>query len=252
MNIRLKNDLMHSIHNYEQRRSKWPTLGRKRKMNSAQVLDRILYVCRTGCQWSQLPVEGASYKTVYHYFALWSKARLFENVFYAFANIASSTGRGALVLDTSFVKNVHGSDVIGPNPTDRGRKGSKLSLLTDSKGTPLCAVLHKANKNDALTLKHTLETFKRKVSSHDKFSSLLADKGYDASHCRTVCEQHKLMPCIPRRRTKDIFPGRYVVEQTFGLLDQFRRVRVRYETLSRNFKSMHFLALSVIVARRLT
>ena len=101
-------------------------------------------------------------------------------------------------------------------------------------------------------LKHTLETFKRKVSSHDKFSSLLADKGYDASHCRTVCQQHKLMPCIPRRRTKDIFPGRYVVEQTFGLLDQFRRVRVRYETLSRNFKSMHFLALSVIVARRLT
>lgn len=242
---------MHSIHNYEQRRSKWPTLGRKRKMNSAQVLDRILYICRTGCQWSQLPVEGVSYKTVYHYFALWSKARLFENVFYTLANAVSSTGQGTLVLDTSFVKNVHGSDVLGPNPTDRGRKASKLSLLTDSRGTPLCAVLHKANKNDALTLKHTLETFKRKVSCHDNFSSLLADKGYDASHCRIVCENHNLKPCIPKRRTKDIFPGRYVVEQTFGLLDQFRRIRVRYERLSRNFKSMHFLALSVIVARRL-
>ena len=154
MNIRLKNDLLHSIHNYEQRRSKWPTLGRKRKMNSAQVLDRILYVCRTGCQWSQLPVDGASYKTVYHYFALWSKASLFENVFSALANTASSTSRGALVLDTSFVKNVHGSDVLGPNPTDRGRKASKVSLLTDSKGTSLCTVLHRANKNDALTLTH--------------------------------------------------------------------------------------------------
>ena len=51
-----------------------------------------------------------------------------------------------------------------------------MSLLTDSKGTPLCAVLHRANKNDALTLKHTLETFKRKVTSHQQFSSLLADK----------------------------------------------------------------------------
>ena len=120
MNIRLKNELMHSIHNYEKAKSKWPTLGRKRKMNTAQVLDRILYVCKTGCQWSQLPVEGASYKTVYHYFSLWPKARLFENVFYTLANAASSTGRGALVLDTSFVKNVHGSDVLGPNPTDRG------------------------------------------------------------------------------------------------------------------------------------
>ena len=220
-------------------------------MNNALVLDRILYVCKTGCQWSQLPVEGASYKTVYHYFSIWSKARLFENVFYTLANAASSTRRGALVLDTSFVKNVHGSDVLGPNPTDRGRNGSKVSLLTDSKGTPLCAVLHKANKNDALTLKHTLDTFTRKVSSHANFSSLLADKGYDASYCRTACEQHNLTPCIPKRRTPDFFPGRYVVEQTFGLLDQFRRIRVRYETLARNFKSMHFIALSVIIARRL-
>ena len=85
-------------------------------------------------------------------FSIWSKPRLFENVFYTLANAASSTRRGALVLDTSFVKNVHGSDVLGPNPTDRGRNGSKVSLLTDSKGTPLCAVLHKANKNDALTI----------------------------------------------------------------------------------------------------
>ncbi len=182
---------------------------------------------------------------------MWSKARLFENVFYSFAQTVSQAGGGALVLDTSFVKNVHGCDVLGPNPTDRGRKASKVSLLTDSRGTPLCAVLHRANKNDSLTLKHTLETFQRKVTSHANFSSLLADKGYDAAHCRSVCECHNLTPCIPRRRTKEIYRGRYVVEQTFGLLDQFRRVRVRYEKLARNFKSMHFLALSAIVARRL-
>ena len=47
MNIRLKNDLIRSIHNFEERRSTWPTLGRKRKLNTAQILDRILYVCKT-------------------------------------------------------------------------------------------------------------------------------------------------------------------------------------------------------------
>ena len=196
-------------------------------------------------------MQNASYKTVYHYFALWSKARLFEDVFYACATLASRTDGGPLIIDTSFVKNVHGSDVVGPNPTDRGRKASKVSLLTDSKGTPLCCVLHRANKHDSLTLKHTLETCNRKVKDHAKYTSLLADKGYDASHCRSVCEQHNLMPCIPKRRTKDLYKGRYVVEQTFGLLDQFRRIRVRYERLARNFKSMHFLALASIVHRRL-
>ena len=183
MNVQLKNELMHSIQKYEHTRFKCPSMGRKRKLNNAQVLDRILYICKTGCQWSQLPVQGASYKTIYHYFALWSKARVFENAFYTLANVVSANARGAFVLNTSFIKNVHGSDVLGSNPTDRGRKGSKVSLLTDSKGTPLCSVLHKANKSDALTLKHTLETFKRKVSNTEGFESLLADKGYDASHC---------------------------------------------------------------------
>ena len=39
MNIRLKNEFMRSIYSYEQARSKWPTLGRKRKLNIAQILD---------------------------------------------------------------------------------------------------------------------------------------------------------------------------------------------------------------------
>ena len=129
---------------------------------------------------------------------------------------------------------------------------SKISLLTDSRGTPLCAVFHKANKHDGSTLKHTLETFQRKVAGHGIFSSLLADKGYDASHCRDVCKRHHLDPLIPRRRTADTYWGRYVVEQTFGLLDQFRRIRVRCETLVRNFKSMNFLALASIISRRLS
>ena len=163
MHVRLKNELMHAICTFEAQRTNCPNLGRKRKLATAEILDRILFLCRTGCQWSQLPVAGASYKTVYHYFAIWSKARLFENVFYRCAHMVTKNDEGALIIDTSFVKNVHGFDVLGRTPTDRGRKASKISLLTNCKGTPLCAVLHKANKNDSLTLKHTLETFQRKV-----------------------------------------------------------------------------------------
>ena len=251
MHVRLKNELMHAICTFEAQRTNCPNLGRKRKLATAEILDRILFLCRTGCQWSQLPVAGASYKTVYHYFAIWSKARLFENVFYRCANMVTKNDEGALIIDTSFVKNVHGFDVLGRNPTDRGRKASKISLLTNCKGTPLCAVLHKANKNDSLTLKHTLETFQRKVKHNGNYTELLADKGYDAWYCRSVCGQHGLSARIPKRRTQDTLTGRYVVEQTFGLLDQFRRIRVRYEKLARNFKSMHFLALSAIVVRRL-
>ena len=77
----------------------------------------------------------------------------------------------------------------------------RLDQIQQTVATPLCCVLHRANKHDSLTLKHTLETFERKVKDHVKYTSLLADKGYDASHCRSVCEQHDLTPCIPKRRT---------------------------------------------------
>ena len=141
MQIQLKNELMHAICAFEAKRSNWPNLGRKRKPTTADILDRIVFVCRTGCQWSQLPVNGASYKTVYHYFAMWSKARIFEDVFYSCASRASRNDEGPLVIDTSYVKNVHGFDVLGRNPTDRGRKASKISLLTNSRRTPLCALV---------------------------------------------------------------------------------------------------------------
>ena len=79
-----------------------------------------------------------------------------------------------------------------------------------------------------------------------------ADKGCDASRCRDVCKRHRLDPFVPGSRTADMFWGRYVAEQTFGLLDRFWRIRVRYETLVRNFKSMNFSAIASVISRRLS
>ena len=147
-------------------------------------------------------------------------------------------------------ENVLGRDVVGRNPTDRGRKATKASLLVDSKGMPLCTVFHRGNKSDVQSLGHVLNDAARRGVPLRRYASLLADKGYDSETCRAPCRAHGLTLLIPRRRTADSFTGRYVVEQTFGLIDQFRRLRVRYESLARNFKSMHYIACSAIAARR--
>ncbi len=243
-----RNAIVHAVHAHEARRERYPQ-GRRRKLSVAYILDRIFYVCRTGCQWSQLHVHNSSYKTVFHYFNLWSKARIFENMFYETVKGRVPIG-GALAVDTSFVKNVFGKDVTGRNPTDRGRKATKVSLLTDHCGTPLCSVFHKANKSDILTLKHLLDTSSRKTNQLHAYDALMADKGYDSATCRATCAARNLLPLIPRRDTTDTYRGRYVIEQTFGILDQFRRIRVRYEMLIRNFKSFHFIAMLTIVNNR--
>ena len=58
----------------------------------------------------EVPTEQCSYKTIFHYFSKWSKARLFEDVFYELAGQCERA-----VVDTSFVKNVGGQDVVGRN-----------------------------------------------------------------------------------------------------------------------------------------
>jgi transposase len=130
----------------------------------------------------------------------------------------------------------------------QGRRATKVSLMTDSCGTPLCSVFHKANKHDSQTLKHLLSTATRKtggVVSH--YDELLADKGYDSRDCRLTCATFGLRASISQRRTREGDKRRYVVEQTFGILDQFRRIRVRYDALISHFKSFHYLAMIHII-----
>ena len=69
------------------------------KLNLACIIDRIYHVCRTGCQWSGLRVENGSYKTVYHYFNAWTKARLFEHAFHALSS-SKEFASGPVSVDT--------------------------------------------------------------------------------------------------------------------------------------------------------
>src|SRR5258708_13746481 len=46
-------------------------LGRPREIELRAVLDAILYIARTGCQWRMLPKDFPSFTTVQGYFYDW-------------------------------------------------------------------------------------------------------------------------------------------------------------------------------------
>jgi transposase len=67
----------------------------------AETLDKLVHVCKTGCQWAAIEGhDGVSYKTVYHWFRLWSKARVFENAFYNLATLYRQASQRPLVADS--------------------------------------------------------------------------------------------------------------------------------------------------------
>src|SRR6201998_4986953 len=58
-------------------------LGRPRETEFRAVLDAILYIARTGCQWRMLPKDFPPFTTVQGYFYDWRDDGLFEKINFA-------------------------------------------------------------------------------------------------------------------------------------------------------------------------
>ena len=79
----------------------------------------------------------------------------------------------------------------GANPTDRGKKGTKRSILTDAKGIPLSVIVDGANRHDKMLVKKTLDAiiFER-PSLDDGIQNIRMDKGYDYPDIRELVKDY--------------------------------------------------------------
>jgi transposase len=125
----------------------------------------------------------------------------------------------------------------GPNPTDRGKNGSKRHLVCDGQGTPLGIMHTGANVHDsqaAIPLIDAIPPIKRPGGGRRKRpDQAFADRAYDAEEkIRVPLRQRGIEPLIAKRNTEHgsgLGVHRCVVEWVFSWLFKFRRLRVRYE-----------------------
>ena len=125
----------------------------------------------------------------------------------------------------------------GPNPTDRGKNGTKRHLIVDGQGTPLAIEHTGANVHDsemAIALVDGIPPIKQpRGRPRRRPDEVLADRAYDAEEkIRKPLRQRKTKPLIAKRNTENgsgLGKFRYVVEAAFDWLFNQRRLRVRYE-----------------------
>lgn len=129
-----------------------------------------------------------------------------------------------------------GGDKTGPNPTDKGKPGTKHHLLVDRKGISLSLLLTAANVHDSKVLEDLLDSIPAipgpRGRPRFRPAKLHADKGYDYPRCRRSCRERGITPRIARRgiEPKDrLGRHRWVVERTHAWRNQFRRLRIRDE-----------------------
>src|SRR5918993_391775 len=96
-----------------------------------------------------------------------------------------------------------GGALTGPNPTDRGKPGTKRHVLVDAGGIPLALVLTPANMHDSLVLEPVLDAVPpvRQCAGRPRKrpGKLHADKAYDYRRCRRACRRRGITPRIARR-----------------------------------------------------
>ena len=149
-----------------------------------------------------------------------------------------------------------GGAATGPNPTDRGKSGTKRSLLTDGQGVPLGVVVDGANRHDMKLVTATLEAI---VVERPEVGPqhLCLDKGYDypvvrelvaawgyTAHIRSRGEEKEIKAAIPGYRAR-----RWVVERTHSWLNRFRRLLIRWEKDVNNYLGILHLACAWITFR---
>lgn len=125
----------------------------------------------------------------------------------------------------------------GPNPTDRGKNGSKRHLACDGKGTPLALVHTGANVHDsqqAIPLIDAIPPIKRPGGGRQRRpDKAFADRAYDAEDkIRQAFRDRRIEPFIAKRGTEHgsgLGKHRCVIEGVFFWLFIQRRLRLRYE-----------------------
>jgi transposase len=146
----------------------------------------------------------------------------------------------------------------GPNPTDRAKRGSKRHLICDGRGIPLAIRTTGANCHDstqALALLDAIPPLQGlRGRPRCRPDSVLGDRAYDAENIRRTMRARRILPLLAIRNTRHgsgLGRWRWVVERTFAWLNQFRRLRVRYEKRGDIHTALLSLACILICWRRL-
>lgn len=170
----------------------------------------------------------------------WQTAGVWERLHQELLNRLHDAGRidwSRASLDSASIPAKHGGDLTGPNPTDRGKRGSKRHLVVDRNGIPLAVLLSAANVHDSRIFEALLEAIppvrrKRAGRPRRRPKKLHADKAYDSARCRRFLRRRGMTPRIARRGVESserLGRYRWVVERTLAWIGQFRRLQVRYE-----------------------
>jgi transposase len=228
----------------------------RRRIADRIVFDKLVQVLVLGCSYAKIADSSCSATTIRDRRNEWIEAGIFtqlEQIALESYHTMIGLDLDNVAVDGCIVKAPCGGEAAGRSPVDRGKQGTKRSLLVDGTGIPLGTVVAAANRHDSPLLRPTLEKLNRFQDLPEKITVHL-DAGYDSHPTRELLNEFGCQGQIatkgkpaPLQATK-----RWPVERTNSWHNRgFKKLAICTERHTRVIDAFIALANAIIIVRRL-
>ena len=229
----------------------------RRPIDRRRIINAILFVVRTGCQWRLIPKDFPNWNTVYGVFWQWRNDGTWQRIHDRLrAKVRKAAGKKstptAAIVDSQSIRTAEGGEERG---YDAGKKisGRKRHIAVDTLGMILVIVVHGAGWQD----QHGAEWVMDKLA--EQFRRLKVVFG-DSAYGRSGLPQwvNETFGWVLQTILRPVhvtgfvvLPKRWIVERTFAWLARYRRHSKDYEKTAASSEAITYIAMINLMSKRL-
>ncbi len=232
--------------------------GRPRKTDLRDVVNAILYLVRTGCQWRMLPTDFPPRSTVWRYFDEWRTNGTLDNIHDELRTRVRTMEkpyhpRTTASVDSQSVDTTSGGEQRGRDNA-KNVNGRKRHIVVDSMGLLLAVLVTAADVDDARAAQQLFTRLDGQPMS--RVGRMFADTKYhNYALYKWVAEKANWELVIVRRPENAEgwvrLPIRWTVERTFAWFGTCRRLSLDRERSTLSSEAMIRLAMIHLMLNRL-